>query len=66
MSAPLSLDKKDLTKLFKSAILSAVGGGATIFIQKISDQNWGMYTPMVAALAIFLTNLVRKFLFKTA
>lgn len=60
-SAPFSLNRNDLTKLLKSAILSSVAVAITVFLRDVAEWDLGEWTPAVTATAAVLANLVHKF-----
>lgn len=62
MSPRFRLNKADLVKI-ATGLGIAVGGAALTYLSEVvTDIDWGVYTPVVTALASVLVNVARKWL----
>lgn len=62
MSKKYTLNKADLEKILVGAGVAAGGALLTYVLQVVSNTDFGVYTPIVVALAGILVNTGRKFL----
>ena len=61
ISPAFSLTKDDLNKVLIGLGIALLGGFITFLIQLPEMIDWGMWTPVVAALCSMLVNLIRKY-----
>mgnify|MGYP001567157962 CR=1 FL=1 len=61
-SKRFKLNKADLKKIGKGAIVAMLGAGLIYFADIVKDIDFGQYGPVVAAIAAILINTARKFL----
>lgn len=69
MSRSFSLDKRDLSKIAKGALVAAVGvvltGTTELITQAAANRSLGNYAPYVVAAWSVVANAVRKFVSDT-
>jgi ABC-type antimicrobial peptide transport system permease subunit len=61
-SGKYQLNKEDLTKLGVGALVAVGGALLTYLADTIPGVDFGVYTPVVVAIASILINSARKFL----
>lgn len=64
ISPAFSLTKDDLQKILIGALIALSGATITFLTQLPEMIDWGMWTPMIAALCSIGINLVRKYIIK--
>ena len=62
MSNFLTLNKEDLNKIIKGAIIAIVGALLTYLSQVITTIDFGAYTPIVVAFWGIVVNTIDKYL----
>lgn len=55
----LKLDKEQLIKLFKSALIAGAGVGATYFLEGALKLDFGALTPVIVGILTWLINTVK-------
>lgn len=59
-SKPKTLDKVDFAKLTRNALIYAGGASIVYLLQYISDMDYGVYTPIIAAVMAGLLDALRR------
>ena len=61
-SKQFSLNKEDLLKIGKGALIALSGALLTYLLQVLPNVDFGVYTPMVVSVASILINAGLKFI----
>lgn len=56
----ISISKEDIAKILKGAAVAGIGAAITYLAQNVGSLNFGIYTPVVTAVAAVLVNILRK------
>ena len=64
-SKPFDWSKEDWKRLFKGAMLAAVGAGGAAIIEYASGYNFGQYDLLAGALCSVAANALRMYLMNT-
>jgi hypothetical protein len=60
-SKRFTLNKEDLSSLFRGLVITMLGAGLTYLTEAVAKVDFGVYTPLVVPAFALLVNFVRKF-----
>ena len=62
VSKKYKLNQEDFGKVGRGLLIAMAGAGLVYLTDVVPQINWGVYAPIVGALAAVLVNLARKLL----